>query len=317
MKKKGPKNWKDWRPFVFGGFASCVAEFATFPIDLTKTRLQLQGQTTGVTSVVRYRGMFHALLRISCDEGVRSLYSGLPPAILRQATYGTVKIGIYHMLKRCLIHDPDGPTPPHQYYIREETLATDVLCGIIAGSVSSALANPTDVLKVRMQAKNEKFRNVKMFKAFKMVYENEGIRGLWTGVGPTSQRAAIVVGVELPAYDVTKRHLINDLCMIDNEICHFTASFIAGLAGAIMSNPIDVVKSRMMNQQRVTMAPQQTATGTAAGNVYYTGTINCFAQMIKREGFMSLYKGFIPTWVRLGPWNIVFFMTYEQIKNII
>ena len=34
------------KPFVYGGLAACLAEFATFPIDTAKTRLQLQGQAT-------------------------------------------------------------------------------------------------------------------------------------------------------------------------------------------------------------------------------------------------------------------------------
>lgn len=49
----------------------------TFPIDTTKTRLQIQGQKLdGRFSVVRYNGMFHALSRITREEGVRALYSG-------------------------------------------------------------------------------------------------------------------------------------------------------------------------------------------------------------------------------------------------
>lgn len=49
----------------------------TFPIDTTKTRLQIQGQKLdGRFTVVRYNGMFHALSRITREEGVRALYSG-------------------------------------------------------------------------------------------------------------------------------------------------------------------------------------------------------------------------------------------------
>lgn len=97
----------NWKPFVYGGLASIVAEFGeaqgrggtgtggagnvpagaeagvpaipagTFPVDLTKTRLQVQGQSTDARfREVRYRGMFHALFRICREEGGRALYSG-------------------------------------------------------------------------------------------------------------------------------------------------------------------------------------------------------------------------------------------------
>ena len=49
----------------------------TFPIDTTKTRLQIQGQKLdGRFTAERYNGMLHALSRIRREEGVRALYSG-------------------------------------------------------------------------------------------------------------------------------------------------------------------------------------------------------------------------------------------------
>lgn len=49
----------------------------TFPIDLAKTRLQVQGQVgDSKHREIRYRGMLHAMLRIGREEGLRALYSG-------------------------------------------------------------------------------------------------------------------------------------------------------------------------------------------------------------------------------------------------
>lgn len=45
----------------------------------------------------------------------------------------------------------------------------------------------------------------------------------------------------------------------------------------------------------------------------YKGSIDCFRQTVGKEGFGALYKGFIPVWIRLGPWAIVFWLTYERI----
>ena len=41
------------------------------------------------------------------------------------------------------------------------------------------------------------------------------------GVIPTAQRAAIVVGVELPVYDITKKHLLRSGLMGDTILTHF------------------------------------------------------------------------------------------------
>ncbi|KAM9458825.1 kidney mitochondrial carrier protein 1-like isoform 3-T3 [Salvelinus alpinus] len=281
----------NWKPFVFGGLASVTAECGTFPIDLTKTRLQVQGQVgDSKYREIRYRGMLHAIGRICREEGISALYSGLAPAMLRQASYGTIKIGTYQSFKSLLVDRPE-----------DETLLTNVLCGVLSGVISSSIANPTDVLKIRMQAQGSVIQG-SMVGNFINIYQQEGTRGLWKGVSLTAQRAAIVVGVELPAYDLAKKHLILDCHMGDNIYTHFLSSFACGLAGALASNPIDVVRTRMMNQ--------------TCGAVTYQGTLDCLLQTSRSEGFMALYKGFFPNWLRLGPWNIIFFVTYEQLKKM-
>lgn len=58
-------------------------------------------------------------------------------------------------------------------------MMTNIFCGIIAGVVSSAIANPTDVLKVRMQACSTSLQQKSMFECFGDVYRQEGISGLW------------------------------------------------------------------------------------------------------------------------------------------
>ncbi|KAG9349307.1 hypothetical protein JZ751_027750 [Albula glossodonta] len=248
----------NWKPFLFGGLASVTAECGTFPIDLTKTRLQVQGQVSDSKyKEIRYRGMLHAFGRICREEGLRALYSGIAPAMLRQASYGTIKIGTYQSFKRLLVDNPE-----------DETLIMNVLCGVLSGVISSSIANPTDVLK---------------------------------GVSLTAQRAAIVVGVELPVYDLTKKHLIISGYMGDTVYTHFLSSFVCGLAGALASNPIDVVRTRMMNQRAV-------LDGTCGG---YKGTLDCLLQTWRSEGFLALYKGFFPNWLRLGPWNIIVSFGYS------
>uniref|UniRef100_A0ABM5FZQ9 Kidney mitochondrial carrier protein 1 isoform X2 n=2 Tax=Pogona vitticeps TaxID=103695 RepID=A0ABM5FZQ9_9SAUR len=285
----------NWKPFVYGGLASVTAECGTFPIDLTKTRLQVQGQKNDVKhKEIRYRGMLHALVKIFREEGLKALYSGIAPAMLRQASYGTIKIGTYQSLKRMFIERPE-----------DETLAVNVLCGILSGVISSSIANPTDVLKIRMQAQGSVIQGG-MIGNFVRIYQNEGTKGLWKAMGLTAQRAAIVVGVELPVYDLAKKHIIMSGFMGDTVCTHFLASFTCGLAGALASNPIDVVRTRMMNQSIL-----------QSGSQYgYKSTLDCFFQTWKHEGFFALYKGFWPNWLRLGPWNIIFFVTYEQLKNL-
>ena len=67
---------KKIEPFLLGGISSCNAEFYTFPIDLVKTRLQIQGQAINQNSTLRYKGMFDCFLKIRKEEGLKNFFSG-------------------------------------------------------------------------------------------------------------------------------------------------------------------------------------------------------------------------------------------------
>jgi len=297
----------DWKPFLYGGISSCIAECGTFPIDTTKTRLQVQGQKLdGRFSDVRYKGMLHALSRITREEGFRALYSGIGPAVLRQSTYGTIKFGIYYTLKN-RVGSPD-----------KEDLSTNVFCGVVAGTVSSAIANPTDVLKVRMQACSTTLQQKSILECFQDVYQQEGLAGLWRGVGPTAQRAAVLTAVELPIYDAFKHHLFQP--MGDSVYNHLISSVASSLGGAIASTPIDVIRVRLMNQRRLKSGVRFGFGMSSDFNRHksrlYNGMLDCCVQTVRHEGAMALYRGFLPTWLRMGPWNIIFFICYEQLKKL-
>ena len=136
------------------------------------------------------------------EEGFNVLYSGLAPALLRQAIYGTVKYGLYYTIK-----DVVGG---------EESPLKNVSIAVVAGSVSASIANPTDVLKVRLQSKSapvvspipgpdKKVIRVSLYNCFRDIYVREGVGGLWRGMMPTASRAALVAGVQVQVLHVQSK----------------------------------------------------------------------------------------------------------------
>ncbi|KAK8724389.1 hypothetical protein OTU49_011369 [Cherax quadricarinatus] len=96
---------------------------------------------------------------------------------------------------------------------------------------------------------------------------------------------------------------------------HDRSSFISSLGGAVASTPLDVVRTRVMNQKKLKAPAQVSGNGAVCTSRIYSSTVDCLVQTVKSEGPLALYKGFIPTWLRLGPWNIIFFVTFEQLKK--
>lgn len=86
--------------------------------------------------------------------------------------------------------------------------------------------------------------------------------------------------------------------MRDGIPCHLTAAVAAGFCTTITASPVDVVKTRYMNS-----SPGE-----------YKGALDAAYRMLANEGPMAFYKGFVPSFTRLVSWNIVLWVTYEQIK---
>ena len=148
--------------------------------------------------------MVHCWRTIHLEEGTRALYGGLAPALLRQAVYGTIKYGLYYTIKD--VTASGG----------EESPLKNVSIAVIAGSVSAAIATPTDVLKVRLQSRSapvvspKKTIRVSLYNCFNDIYRREGAAGLWRGAVPTASRAALVAGVQLPVYDMCKHFMLSN-----------------------------------------------------------------------------------------------------------
>ncbi|KAK9402642.1 mitochondrial uncoupling protein 3-like [Crotalus adamanteus] len=166
-------------------------------------------------------------------------------------------------------------------------------------------AQPTDVVKVRFQAHIQLVGAPKRYNgtvdAYRTIAREEGVRGLWKGTFPNITRNAIVNCGEMVTYDLIKETLLKHHLMTDNFPCHFVAAFGAGFCATVVASPVDVVKTRYMN----------------SGAGHYKNALNCMLTMVVKEGPRAFYKGFMPSFLRLGSWNVVMFVSYEQLKRLL
>ncbi|XP_028397154.1 mitochondrial uncoupling protein 3-like [Dendronephthya gigantea] len=286
--------------FVSAGLAASVAEIVTMPIDTSKVRLQIQGESAitqmakdGALHVKKYRGLIGTLFTIAREEGVRSLYSGLVPAIHRQLAFASIRIGLYDRVKELYGDDGSGSHPK---------VLTKIAASITTGTFAVCLFQCTDVVKIRMQAsgvKNARYSGA--FNAYHTIYVQEGVKGLWKGSFANIARLSLVNVSEVVVYDIIKSFFLARRLLHDNIPLHLVSAFGAGFAATVIASPVDVVKTRFMNS-----APGQ-----------YKSALHCAVETMKHNGPTAFYKGFTPNFMRLGSWNIVMFLTYEQLKRAI
>ncbi|KAG1554464.1 hypothetical protein G6F49_007992 [Rhizopus delemar] len=277
---------KQSHPFYFGGAASCVAAVFVHPFDLTKVRLQ---NTKGSAKL----GMFSTMVKIAQNEGFFKLYAGLSASILRQATYSTVRFGVYEKLKEMISKN------------KKANVGELLICSSIAGALGGAFGNPGDVINVRMQNDGQlppqQRRNYKhALDGIIRISKEEGYSALFRGIGPNVNRAILMTPSQCVSYDVFKAILLNYTLMKDGLTLHFTSSVLAGLVATTVCSPVDVIKTRIMS---------------ASTNDHKMPSTAVMKQMFKAEGISSFFKGWTPAFIRLGPQTIITFVVLEQFKS--
>ncbi|CAG9946910.1 unnamed protein product [Clonostachys rosea f. rosea IK726] len=275
-------------PFWFGGSASSMATLFTHPLDLVKVRLQATPNAQQACT----SGTMH---RILLTEGFTGLYSGLSAALLRQMTYSTVRFGVYEDLKIRL-----RAGRPVERGSGTMLIPLSAFSGFIAGVVG----NPADIVNVRMQSDKAKllrdqtsYRHV--FDGLVQIIRKEGpLSGLFRGVGANATRAALMNSSQLASYDICKSYVRRNFGMGDSTANHLVSSAVAGMVATTICSPVDVVKTRVMSSS----GPQ------GAWNVLRASTL--------REGPAWIFKGWFPSFMRLGPQTVLTMMFFEQHKSI-
>jgi len=171
--------------------------------------------------------------------------------------------------------------------------------------LSSAICTPTDVIKIRMQAESffkVKYRNI--FHAFSTIFREEGIRGLYKGILPTSLRSSVIAATELAVYDECKHWIQVRNLVSDGFPTHLVASLMCGLVATFFAAPIDFIKTRMQGQ------PIDPVTRRG---IIYRNSINCAVSTVRKEGFLALWTGLVPHYLRRGPHLIVSFVVLEKL----
>lgn len=275
--------------------AASAAEFATFPLDFAKTQMQLAQRSISMQALLT--DFIHV-------HGIRSVYNGISPGILRHWVYSPLRILVYESL-RSLIPDESA------------TFAVLCLVGMTTGAMGQFIASPTDLLKVRMMAdtarrEGQPRQYAGMTDCIRQMYRAGGLKCFWMGWQPNVLRAMLVNTGELAVYDSAKQYFLARNDGVDGIFVHTQSAFTSGLAAAVLSTPADVIKSRVM------------ASGVVSGTGAPTTVTTSFRDIVavvkdtyKKGGLGIFYRGFLPAWIRLAPWQFVFWITYEQMRKVV
>ncbi|NXW10558.1 DIC protein, partial [Fregetta grallaria] len=224
-----------------------------------KAALEAAGGTTQQEVKMRMTGMAMHVIR---TDGFLALYNGLSASLCRQMTYSLTRFAIYETARDRLGQGSQGPPPFYQ----------KVLLGAVGGFTGGFVGTPADMVNVRS-----------VLPVSQCCRWGRLVAGVWQlgwWGAPRAKQLVLTTGL-----------------LSDNIFTHFLASFIAGGCATFLCQPLDVLKTRLMNSQGE-----------------YRGVTHCAMETAKL-GPLAFYKGFVPAAIRLIPHTVLTFVFLEQLRK--
>lgn len=191
----------------------------------------------------------------------------------------------------------------------------NALCGASAGIASGIVTCPLDVIKTRLQGQGS-FRPRNLARPSRAVYNGlvgtarviwleDGVRGMYRGLGPMLLGYIPTWAVYMTVYDFSKDFF--GPRMENKWLSRISASVTAGACSTLATNPIWVIKTRLMSQVSARALEENRPPW------HYKGTFDAFRKMYTTEGIGAFYSGLAPALLGLTHVAIQFPL-YEYFK---
>eukprot|EP01087_Luapelamoeba_hula_P001649 TRINITY_DN1136_c0_g1_i1.p1 TRINITY_DN1136_c0_g1~~TRINITY_DN1136_c0_g1_i1.p1 ORF type:complete len:609 (+),score=117.79 TRINITY_DN1136_c0_g1_i1:131-1957(+) len=275
-----------------GGLAGAVSRTCTAPFDRLKVLLQAQSPASLSTGPREYTGIWQGLCKIYREQGWRAFFKGNGTNVVKIVPESAVKFWAYDMFKRVICQDSDKPR------ILERFLA-----GSAAGVASQTLIYPLEITKTRLAvARDGEYRGIFDCIA-KIVRGPDGARALFRGLLPSLVGIVPYAGVDLAVYTQLRdiyasRYPDEQPRILTLLACGATSS----TCGQIVAYPLQLVRTRLQTQ------------GMSGRPVLYGGMVDCFRKTVSSDGFLGLYKGIGPNFLKAIPAISISYVVYEQAR---
>jgi len=303
-----------------GGIAGVIVGY---PLDTIKVHLQTQDVNNP-----KYRGTWHCFSSILKKESAWGFYKGMTSPLAGVAIVNAILFGVYGNMQRML---PPQWSPYMNVF----------LAGASAGMVQSVICSPMELAKTRMQLqedetsskskshiknnhhsftdsnshttalKSSRLPTMPVTQIYKnpldclmKIHHAEGMKGVYRGYGITLTREIPAFGIYFVSYEWFCQLLRGEKSEAEmGAVPILLAGGFSGVCSWVLTYPIDVVKSRVQ-------------TDGFLGPKKYKGTIDCFVQSYRTEGFNAFTRGLTSTIIRAFPTNAATFLVVSMTFKI-
>ncbi|NXR26313.1 S2539 protein, partial [Cinclus mexicanus] len=243
-----------------------------------------------------FTGTLDAFVKITRSEGIRSLWSGLPPTLVMAVPATVIYFTAYDQL-RDYLHARMGSW---NHYI-------PLLAGALARLGAVTVISPLELIRTKMQSQQLSYRELRV--CIQSAVAQDGWLSLWRGWGPTVLRDVPFSALYWFNYELVRMWLCKQAWL---DGATFTVSFasgaISGTVAAVLTLPFDVVKT----QRQIELGDSEVHPVTASK----PSSTWLLMQRIRAEsGTRGLFAGFLPRVIKVAPACAIMISTYEFGKS--
>lgn len=274
---------------VAGSIAGSVEHMAMFPVDTIKTHMQAIRPCP-----IKPVGISQAFRSIIKTEGPSALYRGIWAMGLGAGPAHAVYFSFYEVSKKYLSRGNPNNSVAH------------AVSGVCATVASDAVFTPMDMVKQRLQIGNGTYKGV--WDCVGRVMREEGFGAFYASYRTTVLMNAPFTAVHFATYEAVKRGLreVSPERVEEEEgwLVYATAGAAAGGLAAVVTTPLDVVKTQLQCQ------------GVCGCDRFKSGSISdVFRTILKKDGYRGLARGWLPRMLFHAPAAAICWSTYETVKS--
>ncbi|KAG5930692.1 hypothetical protein E4U42_000032 [Claviceps africana] len=287
-----------WARAAAGATGAVLANALVYPLDIVKTRLQVQVRSDKVeppstSDTPHYNSTWDALSRIVTDDGVKGLYAGINGSLIGVASTNFAYFYWYTLARSLYIKSSRSVGSP--------SIAVELALGAAAGALAQLFTIPVAVVTTRQQTARADERKSLLSTAREVVEGPDGVSGLWRGL-----KASLVLvvnpAVTYGAYERLRTMFFKDRVNLRPWEAFLLGALSKALA-TVVTQPLIVAKVGLQSR------PPPARKGQP-----FKSFVEVMQFIVEHEGPRALFKGIGPQMLKGFLVQGILMMTKERVE---